>query len=394
MKGYIRKRGRAWELFVELPSDRVTGTRRRQTRTVNGTKKEAQRLLTELMQQVNTGALVSASPHTTLGEFLPAWLAYKATQVRPVTLRRYRGITERNVIPHLGDVPIVRMEPHHLLDLYAKLSKEGRRDGKAGGLSEATLTHVHRLLSQALRDAVRWGQVGRNVAQAVKPPRPAPQELRALDSDGVNRLLGLAKELLYYPAIELAAGTGLRRSEVLGLQWGDIDLMLMTLSVRRVLHQMTGGKFDFRRPKTPKSQRLVTLTPYTTMMLRTHRERQEELLGGPVPDDRLVFSDPDGTPWRPDTLSHVFGRIARKAGLEGVRLHDLRHAHATLMLKDGIHPKVVSERLGHSTISITLDIYSHVLPGLQEEAAKRFDNILGRSPEELPVHGGGRQDKV
>ena len=378
MKGYMRRRGQSWELFVEMPTDPVTGRRRRQTRTVSGTKKEAQRILTELMQQVNIGALVNASRDATLGEFLTDWLDYKATQVRPLTLRRYRGIVEVNVIPYLGDVPLVRLEPQHLLDLYKRLSRGGRRDGATGGLSETTLTHVHRVVSEALRDAVRQGRVIRNVAQAVSSPRPSPPELKDINSDDVNRLLDEAEKSMFYPAIALAAFTGLRRSEVFGLQWGDVDLDLMTLSVRRVLHERIGGGFDLQPPKTARSRRQVDLTPCAAMALRTHREGQEELVGCPVPSDRFVFSHPDGTPWRPNTLTRAFGRIARKVALNGVRLHDLRHAHATLMLKDNVHPKVVSERLGHATIATTMDIYSHVVPGLQAEAAKRFDDILGR----------------
>ena len=378
MKGYIRKRGQAWELFVELPSDPATGTRRRQTRTVNGTKKEAQRLLTELMQQVNSGGLVNSSRSTTLGDFLSRWIEYKASQVRPVTLRRYRGIAAI-VVRQLGDVPLVRLEPTHLVGLYKRLSEGGRRDGKEGGLDEQTLLHVHRLVSQALSDAVQWGELGRNVAKAVKPPRPSPMELKTLDSDDVSRILHAARESVYYPAFDLAVRTGLRRSELLGLQWRDVDLVLMTLSVRRVLHQLTGRQFDFQPPKTAKSQRLIKLSPASAITLREHYERQEEILGGPVPADRQVFADPDGTPWRPDTLSHVLPRAARIAGFSGVRFHDLRHAHATLLMKDGIHPKVVAERLGHSTVSITLDTYSHVVPGLQEEAARRIDQILDPS---------------
>jgi len=183
------------------------------------------------------------------------------------------------------------------------------------------------------------------------------------------------------PYLITAIWTGLRRSELLGLRWKDIDLTLATLQVVQVMHQLKDRTRVFLEPKTVKSRRAVALSPSSCLLLRSHLKNQESLashLGLAVAADTLVFSHQDGTPLAPASVTHAFSRIARQTGILGVRLHDLRHTHASLMLKDGIHPKIVSERLGHASINITLDTY-HVLPGLQEAAALRFDEGMAQS---------------
>ena len=192
-------------------------------------------------------------------------------------------------------------------------------------------------------------------------------------------VLQAAKDTPYYPCIFTAVYTGLRRSELLGLRWYDIDLDLATLSVVQTLHQLKNGTYVFGKPKTKGSRRMIALSPSLAILLREHKAKQQfdrMLLGKPLSLTDLVFSHPDGSPLRPNTVSRAFERLARPLGFQGIRFHDLRHAHATLMLRQGVHPKIVSERLGHSSVAITLDIYSHVLPGLQESAARRFEESL------------------
>ena len=192
-------------------------------------------------------------------------------------------------------------------------------------------------------------------------------------------LLQAAESTPYNTCIFTAVYTGLRRSELLGLRWCDIDLDLATLSVVQTLHQIKNGTYIFGKPKTKGSRRQIALSPSLAILLRKHKEKQEFdriLLGKPLSPTGLVFSNPDGRPLRPNSVSRAFERIVKSLGFEGIRFHDLRHTHATLMLQQGIHPKIVSERLGHSSVAITLDIYSHVLPGLQEAAAHRFEECL------------------
>jgi len=238
---------------------------------------------------------------------------------------------------------------------------------------------LHRLLHKVLNDAVRQGLVARNVADAVDSPRPVHKDMATLDPDEIGRFLKVARETPFYPLFYTALYTGLRRSELLGLTWGHVDLDLCMLSVTQALHRLGEGGYIIRPPKSRAGRRYIDLPPSLAIVLRRHRAEQEAqraMLEKTITDDDFVFAHPNGTPWDPSTITHAFGRIIRKAGLPRVRLHDLRHTHATLMLKAGVHPKIVSERLGHANIGITLDLYSHVLPGLQQAAAKRFDDLL------------------
>ena len=394
MRGHITKRSKnSWSIVLDQGRDPTTGKRRQQWISVKGTKKDAERRLTELLGQVDTGRYVKPTK-TTVAEFLRQWLRdYVATNVRPRTAEGYQMVVEHHLIPSLGNVALAQLQPSHLQEHYAKALKEGRIDGKEGGLSARSVLHHHRILSEALSHAVRWGLVGRNVAQAVNPPRPEHREMQTLDNDGVRNLLEAARNTVYYPLLHLAIYTGLRRSEILGLRWKDVDLDMATLSVVQVLHHLRDGRTVFQEPKTAKGRRMVALSPMAVLALRGHRERQEAerlLLGIPLASEASVFSHPDGSPFLPDSVTHAFAKIARRAGLQGIRLHDLRHTHASLMLRQGVHPKIVSERLGHSTISITLDTYSHVLPGLQEAAAQRFDDdIAERQPTETTAISSG-----
>ena len=218
------------------------------------------------------------------------------------------------------------------------------------------------------------------MALAVDPPRAGHKEMQVLDSQGVHELLEASRDTMYYPFLHLAIYTGLRRSELLGLRWKDVDLDMAALYVVQTAHQLKGGVIVYQEPKTAKGKRQVSLSPTAVLALRAYMEKVEagrDILGIPLlTPDSLVFSHYDGSPMHANTITHAYLKIARGAGLQGVRFHDLRHTHATMMLKANVHPKVVMERLGHSTIAITLDTYSHVVPGMQEKAALAFDEML------------------
>jgi len=380
MRGHIVKRGRnSWSIVLDLPRD---GKRRQQWVSVKGTKKDAERRLSELLHQIDTGSFIKPCK-VTVADFLRQWLQdYATMSVRPTTLQRYKGIVEGHIIPAIGNIPLVRLQPSAVQSCYTKSLNGARLDGKPGHLTAKSVLEHHRLLKEALSHAVKWGLVSRNVADAVSPPRPVHREMSTLDSEGVHALLEAAKETDYYAIFHLSVYTGLRRSELLGLRWKDVSLELASLSVVQTMHRLPGGQTVFLEPKTAKSRRLVALSPIAVLALREYKQKQQALrtlIGGIFTDNDLVFSHPDGTPIHPDIISQAFSRISRKVGLSGVRFHDLRHTHATLMLQQGIHPKIVQERLGHATIAVTLDTYSHVLPGLQEAAALRFEEGLQRA---------------
>ena len=237
------------------------------------------------------------------------------------------------------------------------------------------------MLHAALHHAVKWRLLAVNAADAVDRPRAERREPVALGPDEVTRVIVAADRTRYATLVILAVMTGMRRGELLGLRWRDVDLRGGTLSVCQTGQWLTRQGVVFRPPKTAKSRRSIALSDDTRRALQAHRQQQleERLALGPAYSDRdLVFATAAGAPVDPSNLSRAWATIVRAAGLQRIRFHDLRHAHATLLLREGVHPKVVSERLGHASMAITLDTYSHVLPGLQQDAAARLDALLRR----------------
>lgn len=384
MRGHVTKRGKdSWTVVLSMGFDAVTGKRQQQWISVKGTKKDAERKLAELLHQVDTGEFVKPN-RVTLAEFLERWLKdYARPSLGPRTFEGYEHIVRRHLVPGLGKILLTQLKPAHLQRYYAEKLSDGRLDGK-GSLSPRTVRHHHITLHGALQCAVKWGLVNRNPADAVDPPRFQSHEMHTLDEEGVRVLLEAARPTPYYALFYLALYTGMRRSELLALRWSDVDLVLGHVSVCRSLHHLRDGSVIFRAPKTVKGKRMVALPPSAAMVLRDHRQRQEAIraeFDKPLEDSDLIFSQPDGRPLLPDTVTRAWINLARKTGFRGIRLHDARHTHASLMLKQGIHPKIVQERLGHASIGITLDTYSHVAPGLQAAAALRFDEGLGAAAQ-------------
>jgi len=376
MKGSIRQRSKgSWEICLDAGRDPATGKRLRHFESVKGTKKDAQKRLHELLLSVDQGSFIKPK-RITLGEWLDDWLSgYVKTNCSSRTLDGYQSIVRRHLIPNLGMIPLAQVQPQHIQRCYGALLETGV---SGQGLSARTVLHIHRVLSEALNCAIRQGVLIRNPAQFVDPPRARKPKMNTLTPEEVARLFSMAKDMPYYPIIYTAVKTGLRQAELLGLRWRDLDLDLASLSVTQVLYKRK-GICQFKEPKSRHSRRRLDLTPSLALFLRKYRTgRQAErlLLGKPLSEDDLVFGNINGNPMDPGTLTHNFARIARRAGLAGTRFHDLRHTFASLMLLAGIHPKIVSEALGHSSVAFTLDTYSHVVPSIQKAAAKRLDEIL------------------
>jgi len=379
MRGHLVKRYEgSWTIVLSLGRNPQTGKKQQQWITVKGTKKEAEKRLAELLHQVDKGEYAKPTD-LTVADFMHQWLRdYVTHGVGPVTAKGYRHWTEKHIIPSLGKLKLTQLSQSHVQAFYRKMLENGRRDDK-GALSPRSVLHVHRLLHNALSHAVKWGIIGRNVCEAVDPPRVRQKQMRALDAEDVKRLLEASKESIYYPLFHLAVFTGMRRSELLGLRWCDVDLDMSTLSVVQTLHCLSKGKIVFQEPKSQKGKRQIALSPTAVIALREHRQKQEVerlLLGSTLAPDDLVFTNLDGTPLLPNSVTHAFIKTVRRLGLHGVRFHDLRHTHATLLLRQGVNVKALQERLGHSTITTTLDIYAHVTPGMQKDAALRFEEAL------------------
>ncbi|HZA21346.1 MAG TPA: tyrosine-type recombinase/integrase [Dehalococcoidia bacterium] len=392
MRGTIKQRAKgSWTIILDTGRDPATCKRQQKWETVRGTKKEAVKRLAELQHQLNTGEYIKGSKDT-VDSFLERWLRdYAWPNLSPETAQGYDIICRKHLIPALGNLELTKVTPDVLQAYYAKALKQGRRDGK-GGLSPRTVRHHHTTLHTALAHAVKWRLLARNPADAVDAPRYQKKEMRVFDQSGMGAFLESIKESEYYPLFYSSLYTGVRRSELLALRWCDVDLDMGTISINRSLHQLADNNFIFQAPKTAKSRRLVALPPSATIVLRKHREVQSGqglLLGIPVTEESLVFCHHDGSPLLPHNITNVWKRLVKQAGFQGIRLHDARHTHATLMLSQGVHPKVVQERLGHANISMTLDTYSHVLPGLQEAAALRLDQASTPPSRSVEVVSSG-----
>ena len=378
MKGHVRQRSKgSWEIAIDVGRDPATGKRLQHWETVRGTKRDAERRLAELLVTIEQGIYLKPK-RLSLAEYLQHWLdGYVKTNCSLRTLDSYQSIVSRHLIPSLGHLPLTQIQPQHIQEYYARSLAGGRVDGK-GALSARSVLHIHRVLFQALNYAVRQGLVIRNVADLVDPPRARKAQMKTLTPQEVSRLFNAVQHTPYYPIIYTAVNTGLRQAELLGLRWHDLDLDLAALSVTQVLYKRR-GICQFKEPKSAHSRRRLDLSPSLALFLRQHRIKREAeclLLGKPLCENDLVFSHTDGSPMDPGTLTHNFARIARKTGLPGTRFHDLRHTFASLMLLAGIHPKIVSEMLGHSSVAFTLDTYSHVIGGLQQAAVRRLDEML------------------
>lgn len=372
MRGHIVKRYKnSYTIVLSLGVDPATGKKKQQWVSVKGTKKDAEKRLAELLHQLDNGTFMKPCK-TTLAEFLERWLKdYAKPNLSPRGFERYESIARVHLIPSLGSIPITQLRPEHLQRHYtAKLNE---------GLNPLTVRYLHVVIHKALQTAVKWGLVSRNVADGVDVPRARRTEMQTWDEDDIARFLEGAKDSPYYALFYTALFTGMRRSELLALSWRDMDFIFSQVSVNRSLHQLKDGSYIFTQPKSAKSRRTIALSPSAILTLKEHKEKQEAtraMLGISLKDDDLVFSTLEGKPLRPNTVSRAWTMLAARCGLKPIRLHDARHTHASLMLKQGVHPKIVQERLGHATIAVTLDTYSHVAPGLQEAAAARFDELL------------------
>ncbi|HHW15667.1 MAG TPA: site-specific integrase [Firmicutes bacterium] len=372
MKGHLISRSKgSWSIVIDLPRG-ADGRRRQKWFTVRGTKKEAEAKLASLLHELNGGGFVEPSKMT-LGEYLERWLTDYADQaVKPSTAEWYRMMVRTNLAPNLGHISLARLTPLDLQRYYGQRLAEGR-------LSPASIRAQHRVLHKALGQAVKWGLVPRNVADAAEPPKAERHQMQTLTVEQVHALLEAARATGRYALYLMAVSTGLRQGELLALRWDDVDLDTGILSVRQTIARR-GDPGQFSSPKTHRSTRPVALSPGLVAVLKEHRAAQEQEKadwGHVWKEHGLVFPSEVGTPISPRNLVRQFKCLLKRAGLpETIRFHDLRHTHATLLLKQGVHPKIVSERLGHSSITITLDTYSHVVPGLQEQAAAKIEELI------------------
>ncbi len=382
MRGSVRETSPArWVVQVSGGFDEFSGRRRRVTRRIRGSRRDAERELTRLLRDLDAGEWADPG-RLTLGRYLEErWLPHAATRVRHSTHVRYAGLVRTHIVPRIGRVKLAKLRPAHCQAVLDAMT--------AAGQSSASVLQAHRVLSSALRQAVRWQVLATNPAAGATPPRVERRHLEVPDAPAVRRLLEEARETESFVPLLIAAATGMRRGEVLGLRWRDVDLGAAKARVVATL-QRVRGELVFVPPKTDQGRRTISLPPFAVEALRGHRKAQNErrlLLGEAWSDLGLVVDRGDGLPLDPDTFTHAFERFAERAGIRapktktrpahGANLHSLRHAYATTMLLSGVHPKVVSEALGHSNVAFTMRVYQHVLPSMGEQAAAAIEAALG-----------------
>lgn len=335
------------------------------------TKTETRRALRQAMADADRG-LVFDADNLGLSEYLDRWLSDSVRDtVKVTTFERYEQITRLHLKPALGRLKLKAVTPAHVRSLY--------REKLEGGASPRTVRYIHTTLHKALKQAIADGLISRNVTEAVKPPQITKEEMHPLAPDEVKLLLETAAEDRLEALYILAIHTGLRQGELLGLKWDDVDMETGTLQVRRTLSITEGGPV-LSAPKTKGSSRSVQLTSKAVGALRSHLERQlDEIdrVGSLYSENGLIFASETGECLdRRNITTHRFKPLLKKASLPEIRFHDLRHTCATLLLSKNVNPKIVSEMLGHASIAITLDTYSHVLPNMRAEAAKAMEEAL------------------
>jgi integrase len=374
-------KGKKYKIIIEAGKDPSTGKRRRIVRRVSGRKPDAEREMANIIRDLEQGTYIEPSS-TTLAEYLRYWLEnYAQTNLAPSTYSSYDRIINTHIIEALGHVPLMKLTPLQIQAYYTDKLKDGRRDGQ-GGLSHRTVRYHHTILREALQHALKWRMLVVNPADATEPPVSVKAEIYPLSEEELDILFQTAEGHRDKWLIMFAAYSGLREGEMLALKWSAVDLECKTpsLRVQQTVGYINGQGFVYRPVgKSKKARREIVLTDIAIHALKQQKKMQaaERLAAPPkepYEDNGLVFATDKGKPMDPSGLGRRFKRLAVKAGFREARLHDLRHSFATLLLAKGVHPKIVQEILGHETIGVTMDTYSHVIKGIQEEAIQRLND--------------------
>lgn len=369
---YFRKSDKKWVASVTLEN----GKRKV---VYASTQQEAMKKRNALIREQERGKIVT-KPNQTVAQYLDYWLGVYKQSIRPRSYERYEQIIRLHIVPILGRLRLDKLLPQQVQSLYAQKQEEG--------LSANTVVTIHHMLHRALKSAVRWGVVSHNVCESVEVPRKVPYRIQPLTLEQTQALLGAVRGHPNEALFVLAVATGMRRGELAGLKWQDVDLDKGELHVRRSLVRVPtkmGGSYLEAEPKTEKSRRRILFPDFALEALKAHRQRQQDIkrqAGSCWQEHDYVFCTPLGEHIHPGhDILEVFKTILKRAGLPEVRFHDLRHGAATQLLGMGVHPKIVQERLGHHDIGTTMDTYSHVLPTMQEGVMKQLNTLFQPRPE-------------
>jgi len=368
MAGTVKKDGATWYFVLDLGKD-AHGKRQQKKKRGFKTKKEAHAALVKLENELVQGSYVEPSKMR-YGEFLTNWLEDKKTKVKKSTHRTYQWLVEKHICPALGHNELRKITPMMIQSYYNQLYREG-------SLSGAIIQKIHTLINDSLKKAERWELISKNVASLVDRPKASRRDLNVWTLEQSKTFLKVSVDDRLYLAFHLALTTGMRQSEILGLRWKDVNYEDLSISVTQILSH--DGKSLNSGSKTASSIRKVHVPQETIKLLERHfrkSQKEKEMYAELYSDHGLVICTSVGTPVIPRNLMRSFYRLIEKAKLPKIRFHDLRHTHATLLLSQGVNPKIVAERLGHADVRITLDTYSHLLPSMQKETAQNFGKIM------------------
>lgn len=382
MPGSIEKRGKnSWRLVVSGGFG-PDGKRVRYTRTVKGSRREAEKELAKMVAEIEKGQFAQPSK-LTFKDFVERWLRdYAEVELAPKTIHRYKELLNTRILPAMGHLRIDQIRPTHLLEFYRNLQEEGiRLDGRPGRLSDSTVLYHHRVISAILQDAVEWQVIPSNPASRVKPPKVKKTPVPCYDEKQVALLLeALDKEPLKYKVmVALDLATGIRRGELMGLEWQDVNFEEGTITIRQASQYLPEKGTFTKEPKNEASKRVIAVPPSVMALLKEYKIKQAEEKDGVGSlwkgSDRL-FTTWDGKPMHPDTISKWFPKFLARHNLPHIKFHALRHTSISMLIREGVHPKAISTRAGHSNISTTMDIYGHLLKSADREAANKLENLF------------------
>ncbi len=371
MAGQIIKRGDSWQVRIFLGND-AKGKRKYHNKTIHGTKKDAQKFLTAKLREKDLGVFIEPASML-LNEYLDKWLTESAkTRLREPTYDNYIFYLNKYIRGEIGEMKLSDIKPFNVQKTYNAMTNRG--------LSPRTVRYAHTILNSALSQAIKWQLLSNNPCSVVDLPRQQRAEMKAFSPDEARRFLDVAKKDRHGIVFAFALASGMRPEEYLALKWSDIDFEKQTATVQRTVIWRKGGGWYFSEPKTSKSRRTMPLPNTLLRDLQKHKIEQSKImlrLGAIYERNNLVFATDTGKPIYVGNLrGRNFADILQKANLKGFRLYDLRHTTATLLLSAGENPKVVSERLGHASIVLTLDTYSHVLPTMQIDATNKLEKLM------------------
>lgn len=374
MRGHIKKRGNKYSFIVDIGRDPVTKKRRQKRVSGFTSQKKAREAMTEMITELNKGVYVEPTSDS-FEKYINSWLDHKEKRVTYGTYSHYKSYAVNHIIPAIGHIKVQDLRPMHLQDFYDALIGQGQ-------LSKRSIHHIHRIIANCLNMAVKMGEMQTNIATVVEPVRVPKTEQKYWDVDDAEVFIEAARGHIHFIAFYLAIFTGMRQGEILGLKWDSVDFDSKTIYVQRSIKRVDGGgKLD--ELKSVSSYRSISISNRLIHELKEHRTKQNKhrlMIGKDYDNQGFVVATKTGTFVLSSNISRAFRLIRDKLDIKQIRFHDLRHTHASLLFKQKEHPKVVQERLGHSSIEITMDTYSHMMPNMQEAAAQKLDELFDKKP--------------